>query len=75
MRSLFRIWLVALVVAIPMAVQAGGGAATSAAAEAQATRDEIKTTLGFVPGFIRAVPDYALPGAWEEMNSRPSTRA
>jgi AhpD family alkylhydroperoxidase len=59
--------LVALVVAIPVAVRAGGTAAPMVAAEAQAARDDIKATLGFVPAFMKAVPDIALPGAWEEM--------
>jgi AhpD family alkylhydroperoxidase len=36
---------------------------------ADATRAEIKSMFGFVPGFLAAVPDLALPGAWEEMKS------
>jgi AhpD family alkylhydroperoxidase len=35
--------------------------------QAQATRVDIKKTLGFVPGFLDSMPDAALPGAWEEM--------
>lgn len=36
---------------------------------AEATRAEIKGMFGFVPGFLAAVPDLALPGAWEEMKT------
>lgn len=41
-----------------------------------AARADIKSTLGFVPGFLNAVPHSALPGAWEEMKTlqmSPST--
>lgn len=37
------------------------------ASEAQATWKEIQDTLGLVPGFMRAMPDEAIPGAWQEM--------
>jgi AhpD family alkylhydroperoxidase len=33
----------------------------------QAARADIQATLGFVPGFLKDMPDNALPGAWEEM--------
>ena len=36
---------------------------------ADATRAEIKAMFGFMPGFLAAVPDIALPGAWEEMKT------
>jgi AhpD family alkylhydroperoxidase len=36
---------------------------------AQAARKDIQATLGFVPGFLKAMPDIALPGAWEEMKT------
>jgi AhpD family alkylhydroperoxidase len=35
--------------------------------EAQAALADIAKTLGFVPGFLDALPDPALPGTWEEM--------
>lgn len=38
-------------------------------APAQAARDDIKNTFGFVPGFLNVMPEQALPGAWEEMKS------
>ena len=28
---------------------------------------EIQSTLGFVPNFMKALPDFALAGAWQEM--------
>lgn len=34
-----------------------------------AARKDIEKTLGFVPAFIKQVPDSALPGAWEEMKT------
>ncbi|HKO94122.1 MAG TPA: carboxymuconolactone decarboxylase family protein, partial [Polyangiaceae bacterium] len=36
---------------------------------ADAARADIKTTFGFVPGFLNGVPNSALPGAWQEMKS------
>jgi AhpD family alkylhydroperoxidase len=37
--------------------------------EAAATRAEIERALGFVPAFMKALPDSALPGAWEEFKT------
>ena len=34
--------------------------------DARAARADIKSTLGFVPGFFSVFPDEGLPGAWEE---------
>ena len=72
MRRMLSISLItmALAAVLPRAVQA------DVAADAKATRDDIAATLGFVPGFIKSVPDRALPGAWEEMKAlqlNPST--
>jgi AhpD family alkylhydroperoxidase len=39
------------------------------ASEADTTRAEIQAVLGFLPTFIKQVPDVALPGAWEEMKT------
>jgi AhpD family alkylhydroperoxidase len=36
---------------------------------ADSARKDIQATFGFVPGFLKTVPDVALPGAWEEMKS------
>jgi AhpD family alkylhydroperoxidase len=37
--------------------------------EAQAARDEVQKMIGFVPAAIDALPDDALPGAWEELKT------
>lgn len=44
-------------------------AASAEEPSAAAAREDIKNTLGFVPGFLAAVPDAALPGAWQEMKT------
>jgi len=36
---------------------------------ADAARADVQATFGFVPGFIKAVPDRALPGAWQEFKA------
>jgi AhpD family alkylhydroperoxidase len=36
---------------------------------ADAARKEIQSMFGFVPGFLKAVPDVAMAGAWEEMKT------
>jgi AhpD family alkylhydroperoxidase len=48
---------------------AGTPAPTPANAQARATRAEIEKMVGFVPDFLKAVPDVALPGAWEELKT------
>ncbi|HVZ36335.1 MAG TPA: carboxymuconolactone decarboxylase family protein [Polyangiaceae bacterium] len=35
--------------------------------DAAAARAEIEKTFGFVPSFVAAIPDEALPGAWREL--------
>jgi AhpD family alkylhydroperoxidase len=54
-----------------LALSLGGAARaeTKRSPEAAATRAEIQKMLGFVPGMLNAVPDHALPGAWEEMKT------
>ena len=42
-------------------------AAAQAGTPADAARADINATYGFVPGFLKALPDNALPGAWAEM--------
>jgi AhpD family alkylhydroperoxidase len=44
-----------------------GGAALAAPSPADAARADIQKTYGFVPTFLKALPDNALPGAWSEM--------
>ena len=52
-----------------LAVLAGVAATNPALAEnnAAASRADIKTTLGFVPGFFKVMSDVAVGGAWQEM--------
>jgi AhpD family alkylhydroperoxidase len=64
--------LVALSLSI-LSIRAGVAQATP---QADATRADIQKTFGFVPGFIKLVPDLALPGAWMDMKGlqiNPST--
>jgi AhpD family alkylhydroperoxidase len=37
--------------------------------DAATARQDIEQTFGFVPAFLRGVPDAALPGAWRELKS------
>src|SRR6185369_9254158 len=43
--------------------------AAEPAKDATAARAEVQKMFGFVPGFIKVIPDPALPGAWEEMKT------
>ena len=52
---------------VVMAVAFGAPAAALATTQGDAARADIQKTLGFVPGFIKLVPDLALPGAWMDM--------
>jgi AhpD family alkylhydroperoxidase len=36
--------------------------------EAATTRAEIRKTFGFLPGFLKQMPDLVLPGFWQEMS-------
>ncbi len=42
---------------------------SAGASEADATRSEIQGVFGFLPTFMKQMPDSALPGAWEEMKT------
>ena len=46
---------------------AGAPAAALATPQADAARADIQKTFGFVPGFVKLVPELALPGAWMDM--------
>lgn len=39
------------------------------AQEAKKTYDDIKATLGSVPGFFKAIPESNIPGVWEDMKT------
>jgi AhpD family alkylhydroperoxidase len=43
------------------------GAALAAPSPAEVARADIQKTLGFVPSYLKALPDNALPGAWAQM--------
>src|SRR5262245_38808943 len=43
--------------------------AALATPEADAARADIQKTFGFVPGFMKVMPDLALPGAWTEFKA------
>jgi AhpD family alkylhydroperoxidase len=47
----------------------GATSAEDASATTDATLQDIEKTFGFVPGFVRAVPPGALPGAWAELKA------
>ena len=66
--------LSALVLGLVAAVSAP--AAALATPQADAARADIQKTFGFVPQFIKLVPELSLPGAWMEMKGvqmNPST--
>ena len=48
-------------------ISAGATVAHAEPTEAAATRAEIQKTFGFVPGFLKVMPDVVLPGLWREM--------
>jgi AhpD family alkylhydroperoxidase len=61
--------------ATALALSLGGSAhaednpTSTASPEAQAARADVQKTLGFTPGFIKALPDDMVPGAWAELKS------
>jgi AhpD family alkylhydroperoxidase len=66
MRQLVKVYLVVAIAMFSLATREAA-ANPARSAEARAARADIQATLGFVPGFLKTVPDLALPGAWEEM--------
>ncbi len=58
-----------LVVAMAVLAWVGVAQAGTPKDEAAKARADIQKTLGFVPEYMKAVPDEALPGAWEEMKT------
>jgi AhpD family alkylhydroperoxidase len=68
MTKIQRVLLSLLVVATTAASALAGGAAPAMTrSPADAARDEIKSTLGYVPLILSVVPDRALPGLWLEL--------
>src|SRR5690349_19644387 len=68
MRTIQRVLLSILVVATTAASALAGGAAPAMTrSPADAARDEIKATVGYVPLILSVVPDRALPGLWLEL--------
>lgn len=68
--------LAALLGSTALAEPPSTSAAAGPSREAQATRTEIEHMFGFIPGFLKTLPDSVLPGAWTEMKSlqmNPST--
>ena len=55
------------ILTLALAAALGASRAARANSEADAARGDIQKTFGFVPGFIKLVPDLALPGAWMDM--------
>jgi AhpD family alkylhydroperoxidase len=65
MNKLSRFCSSVLSVAVALTSAAGAQAQPSAAA---ATRADVQKAFGFVPGFIKAMPDTVLPGFWQELS-------
>jgi AhpD family alkylhydroperoxidase len=63
--------LITTLSATALALSLGGAARaeTKPSADAQAARADVQKTLGFMPGFIKALPDEMVPGAWAELKS------
>jgi AhpD family alkylhydroperoxidase len=49
------------------------GAALAETSPADAARADIQKTVGFLPGFFKALPDSVLPGAWAELKQFENT--
>ena len=64
--SVRRLPILLLTVAGAFAVALAPRAA-QATPEGDGARADIQKTFGFVPGFIKLVPELALPGAWMDM--------
>src|SRR5581483_2658404 len=58
-----------LVLALAGAAAPGTALADGTAADVHAARADIGKALGFVPQFMLAMPDEALPGVWDEMKT------
>jgi AhpD family alkylhydroperoxidase len=60
--------LAATISATTLALASGAARAeTTPSPAAEAARADVQKNLGFVPGFIKALPDNVVPGAWAEL--------
>jgi len=64
----FQSAILSLVAIVGIAVTARADQPSTKAA-ADAARADIQAAFGFVPAFVKAIPDRALPGAWLELKS------
>jgi len=55
-----------LILAVAVGAAVAVPRAARATSEGDAARADIQKTFGFVPGFLKLVPDLALPGAWTD---------
>jgi AhpD family alkylhydroperoxidase len=61
--------LSAVTLALALALGGTARAEPKPSPDAQAARADVQKTLGFMPGFIKALPDDMVPGAWAELKS------
>jgi len=57
-----------LAIGTVVAIVAPAAVTRAEPSEAAATRAEIQKTFGFLPGFMKQMPDALLPGFWQEMS-------
>jgi AhpD family alkylhydroperoxidase len=69
MKAVMQGLFLAVVISTPAFGQAPAAQRRAPGPEYQAALKDIQQTLGMVPEFLRSFPDYALPGAWEEMKA------
>jgi AhpD family alkylhydroperoxidase len=72
MHHMFQSFAAAAGLTAAILLAPGASMAEDAAATAEATNQDIEKTWGFVPGFVKAVPPGALPGAWAELKAMES---
>jgi AhpD family alkylhydroperoxidase len=56
-----------LIVILVLCLLTSSASAADQKAEAEAARKDIQATFGFIPEFLKRLPDHAIAGAWEEM--------
>src|SRR5262245_23422667 len=68
-RTMLRLQTTLLSLLLLTSIAPAARAQSPSRSGADAARAEIQAAFGFVPRFVRAVPDRALPGAWLELKS------